>query len=165
MTRRSEATTAPETRAVTELKTRARLRRNAAKAAGEDLRLRDCLNLVAKDAGFTNWDHARRVLNGEAEVGEDMGTFWYDPRSKGLLNQWFASCEQARAALQATPRRCFLLPYKRQFMVVEDDFIRELGLDPEDAVWVTAARDMVQAYGSAAWQELGLARLKAPTLK
>ena len=36
------------------------------------------------------------------------------------------------AALEATQRRSFLLPYKRQFMPVEDDFIRELGLDPED---------------------------------
>jgi hypothetical protein len=85
MTRHREARTAADTKAVIELKTRARLRLNAAKAAGESLRLRDCLNLVAKDVGFTNWDHARRVLNGEAQPGEDLGTFWYAPRCAGLL--------------------------------------------------------------------------------
>lgn len=154
-----------ETKAVTELKTRARLRLNAAKAAGAEPRLRDCLNAVSKEAGFDDYAHARRVLNGEARPGDDFGTFWYAPRCAGLLNQWFATYEEARGALRATPRpekrRLFLLPYKRQFMVVEDDFIRELGLQPEDTVWTTAGHDLIQAYGSAAWRTLALGRLKA----
>lgn len=153
-----------ETRALVELKTRARLRLNALKAAQPDLRLRDCLNAVSKEAGFTDYAHARRVLNGEARPGEDFGTFWYAPACAGLLNQWFASYEEARAALQATPRRpkerrLFLLPYKRQFMVVEDDFIRELGMDPEDEVWAAADRDAAQV--STDWPELAFRRLRA----
>lgn len=124
-----------ETKAVTELKVRARLRLNAMKASQPELKLRDCLNAVAREIGFDDFHHARRVLSGEARPGDDFGTFWYAERSMGLLNQWFASYEEARAALAAAPRRSFLLPYKRQFMVVEDDFIRELGLDPEDQAW------------------------------
>ena len=160
MTRHREAVTARETKAVIELKTRARLRLHAARAAGKRLRLRDCLKLVAKEAGFTNWDHARRVLNGEASPGEDMGTFWYAPRCAGLLNQWFATYEEARAALEATPRRCFLLPYRRQFMVVEDDFIRELGLDPENREWAAVDHDAVATHGGKSWGALCFIRLR-----
>jgi hypothetical protein len=148
-----------------ELKTRARLRLNAAKregsAAAEDLRLRDCLNQVSRDAGFAHWEHARQVLGGLAAPGEDMGSFWHAPHTGILLNLWFAKYEQARAALDADPA-AFLLPYRRQFMVVQDDFVRELGVDPGDAAWARVGHDLVRGYGSADWEQLALRRLKAP---
>lgn len=154
----------PETRAVAELKTRARLRLNAMKASQPDakgeVRLRDCLNLVSREAGFSDYTHARRVLGGEARPGEDFGTFWYAPRCAGLLNQWFASYEEARAALKSAKRRSFLLPYKRQFMVVEDDFIRELGLDPEDKAWAGAERNLLKMGEVKSWRTLCFLKLK-----
>lgn len=149
-----------ESRALTELKTRARLRLNAWKASQPELRLRDCLNAVSRDAGFDDFPHARRVLNGEARPGDDFGTFWYAPRCAGLLNQWFATYEEARAALEATPQRSFLLPYKRQFMVVEDDFIRALGLGPEDEGWAKIGFDAVPSLGVISWENTALGRMK-----
>jgi hypothetical protein len=149
------------TRAIEELKTRARLRLNAARKAGNavDLRLRDCLHAVARNVGFTHWDHARRVLAGMARSGDDMGGFWYAPRCGVLINQWYADPDVAREAHGLTGG--FLLPYRHQYMVVQDYFIRELGLDPVDAAWAEVRYDLVSHYGCAAWASLCTHRLKA----
>ena len=150
------------TAALEELKTRARIRLNGARRAGEgaDLRLRDCLHDAARAVGFSHWEHARRVLGGAAQAGEDMGSFWYAPRCSTLLNHWYADEAAARAA-HATSGG-FLLPYRRLFVLAQDDFIRELALDPRDAHWSACRRDLVGGYGSAAWQALCALRVRAP---
>ncbi len=146
---------------LTELKVRARLRLNAAHGEQPELRLRDCLNQVARDVGFAHWEHGRRVLGGLAQPGDDMGTFWHAPRCEALLSRWFAGPAEARAALSTEPD-VVLLPYRRQCVVVGADYIRELGLDPGAAAWSAARRDLLGAYGNAAWLALSLQRLKAP---
>jgi hypothetical protein len=157
---------------ITELKTRARLRLNSHQssvhtraapspdATTTHPRLRDCLNHVSRDVGFTNWDQARKVLGGQNKVGDDMGAIWYAPRCASLLSHWFAHHDDAKVAL-ATGQRRVLLPYKRQFIVVDGHFIRELGLLAEDPVWQDAGWDLVQAYGGAAWLDLCGKRLRA----
>jgi hypothetical protein len=166
------------TPAIVELKTRARLRLNAlrrgpgaaapsagpqadAGPAAAGIRLRDCLDAVARDLGFAHWEHARSVLGGLAAPGDDLGTFWHAPHSGILLNEWFARLDEARAAVQRQPA-AFLLPYRRQFVVVQADFVRELGLDPADAAWEAIARDLVRGYGTPAWQALARRRMDAP---
>ncbi|MDP3607230.1 MAG: hypothetical protein Q8R59_15980, partial [Polaromonas sp.] len=147
-----------------ELKIRARLGLNAARreeAGAGDIRLRHCLNQVARDVGFAHWEHARAVLGGQAGRDDDMGTFWHAPRTGILLNLWLAKYEQARAAIEADPA-AFLLPYRRQFMVVQADFIAELGLDAGHPAWEEASHDLVAAYGGGAWLLLAGQRLKAP---
>jgi hypothetical protein len=149
-----------------ELKTRARIRLNAARknglpGEGEDLSLRHCLNQVARDTGFVHWEHARRVLGGLACEGEDMGSFWHAPACNALLNGWFAGGPSAIAAHRGNPGT-FLLPYKRQFVVVQDHFIRELALDPADPAWAEVQGDLVGSYGKAAWLALAMCRIKAP---
>lgn len=149
-----------------ELKTRARLRLNAARrgeGAGDESRepkLRDCLNAVSRDAGFAHWEHARTVLGGDAATGADIGAFWYAPGCAALLNQWFADYDAA-SAVHARERGAFLLPYRRQFVVVKAEFIRELGLDPGDASWEAVGRDLARAYASPAWVALASQRLRA----
>jgi hypothetical protein len=153
------------TAAVTELKTRARFRLNGARrdngATAADLKLRDCLQQVARDVGFQHWEHARRVLGGLAAPGEDLGTFWHAPRSGILLNEWFARAAEAHAAHQRQPA-AFLLPYRRQFVLVQADFVRELGVDPRHPAWQGIGNDLVRGYGSPAWLALADARLRAP---
>ena len=144
-----------------ELKTRARLQLNAARASQPDLRLHDCLNQVARNVGFSHWEHGRRVLGGLAVPGDDMGSFWHAPRCNGLLSEWFANLSQARAALGEDPG-AVLLPYRRQFIVASGDFIRELGLNPADAAWHDVQCDLVRSYGTGPWIALAMKRLKAP---
>lgn len=144
-----------------ELKTRARLRLNAARREHPNLRLRDCLQQVAREVGFAHWEQARSVLGGEARVGDDMGWLWHAPACNALLNAWFANYEDARSAL-ATRREAVLLPYQRQFIVAGDPFVRALGLEPRDEAWAAAGHDLVRAYGTDPWLRLAFQRLKAP---
>lgn len=150
-----------------ELKARARIALNAARRGGAqkaqeapDVKLRHFLNEAARHAGFAHWDHARTVLGGLAAPGDDFGTFWHAPRTGILLNQWFASYAEARAVHAQDPG-AYLLPYKRQFMLVQADFIAELGMDPQAAKWAATGRDLVAAYGNAAWTALVAQRLAA----
>ncbi len=147
-----------------ELKTRARLRlnqrlRDEAEPA-DAVRLKDCLNQVSREAGFTQWEHARRVLGGAAVPGDDMGHFWHAPACNQMLNQWFAGESQARAA-HAASRGSFLLPYGRQFIVAQDHFIRALGMEPADPAWARIGRDLVRGYATDDWLQLAQQRLNA----
>jgi len=166
---------------IVELKTRARLRLNAMRRGtaetpdqppsttgrpprrGTEYRLRDCLNAVAREVGFLTWAQALRVLGGQtsgAPGADDMGTFWHAPRCNGLLSHWFASYDHARECLALDEGRV-LVPYRRQFIVVDGHYLRELGLAPDDEAWGRAGRDLVQAYGGEAWLALCRKRLLA----
>ena len=148
---------------VEELKTRARVRLNAARRAdaATPLKLRDALHDVAREVGFAHWEHARVVLSGAAARGDDMGTFWYAPSTASLLNEWHASVPAAQAS-RGDRRGLYLLPYKRQAVLVQAPFIRELGLDPADGAWDEAGHDLAAAYGSPAWRRLAALRVRAP---
>ena len=144
-----------------ELKTRARIALNAARREGSpDAKLRHSLNDAARHVGFAHWEHARAALGGPSRPGDDMGGFWHAPRTGILLNQWFATYEAARA-VHARDAGAYLLPYRRQFMVVQADFIAELGVDPGDAAWAEVGRDLVAGYGGGAWLALARQRLGA----
>ena len=165
------------TAALDELKIRARVRLTRERRAGGAVteatagraqdpaqrapRLRDGLHEAAREVGFQHWDHARRVLGGQAAPGDDHGAFWHAPRCDTLLNLWFADLARAREGWQAAGARAVLLPFRRQFVVVQAPYLRELGLDPADPLWEQAGRDLVAAYGSPAWAALCLARLRA----
>lgn len=165
--------------AIVELKTRARLGLNAlrrgelelferaravsgmAHAIPSEWRLRQVFTLVSRSVGFSNWDQARRVLGGQAEKGDDMGTFWHAPRCHGLLNHWFAQHAQAQACLRDLPD-AVLLPYRRQFVVAGPPYVTELGLARDEPAWAACERDLVAGYASAAWLRLCVQRLAAP---
>jgi hypothetical protein len=148
--------------ALEELKVRARIALNGARREGApEAKLRHFLNDAARQVGFAHWEHARAVLGGEARPGDDFGTFWHVPRSGILLNQWFARYDEARA-IHAQDAGGYLLPYKRQFFIVEAPFVEELGVDADDLAWTEVGRDLIAGYGSAAWMKLARQRLNAP---
>lgn len=118
-----------------------------------------CLNVVSAEAGFDQWAHARRVLEGASRPGEDMGRLWYDAACAALLNHWFAGYGEARASLQLHEGR-YLLPYETQFIVAEAPFVAALGLDPASRCWAALGRDLVDGYGTAAWHALAADRLR-----
>ncbi|WIN00502.1 hypothetical protein ACTOB_004213 [Actinoplanes oblitus] len=163
---------------VTELKTRARLALNAARRGDSSLlgqlqarlgpdplpvtdwRLRHCLTLVAKNAGFASWDQARKVLGGGAQIGDDLGTFWHAPRCTGLLSHWFPSYLQARTFL-ADNDTLVLLPYRRHFVLADREYLHAIGVPPAAEQWRHTRRDLVAAYGTPHWVALAQHRLHA----
>ena len=148
---------------VDELKVRARVRLNRARREGSvgTMRLRDALHEVAREVGFKDWEHARKVLGGLAVLGDDAGDFWHVPRTGILLHHWFSDYAQARVVLDQV-HAGFLLPYRRQFFIVQAPFIEALGLDLGDLAWTAAGRDLAAAYGGASWRALAWQRLQAP---
>ena len=164
---------------ITELKTRARLGLNALHAGDTTLldraaqvcgvrmatppawKLRHAFTLVARSVGFRSWEQARTVLSGQAQAGDDMGAFWHAPRCSSLLNHWFASYDEAFACWRGMPGHA-LLPYRRQFVVVGEPYLRELGLTAAMHADEAAGLDMAAHYGDGIWQALCTTRLRAP---
>jgi hypothetical protein len=122
-----------------------------------------CLAVVAREVGFTSWAHALEVLRGDA-AHSDFGTLLYDAEAcRGMLNAWFSEHYQARAHLVARRERgekVFLLPYKRQFVVVDSDFIEALGFDADESDWTLLDHDWLSPE-LAARQRLYAKRLAA----
>ncbi|MGC4059951.1 MAG: hypothetical protein QM749_03495 [Aquabacterium sp.] len=174
----SSPSLSPTNACINELKTRARLGLNAIEAGDSHLleraakvsgvrmatpdswKLRHAFTLVARSVGFRTWDQARIALGGQAQVGDDMGTFWHAPRCLGILNHWFAHYGDARDALGKMPGHA-LVPYRRQFIVVNQAYLHELGLGEAMADHVNEPLDLVALYGSARWQALCWSRLRA----
>jgi len=129
-------------------------------ALPEEWQLRHCLNLAAADCGFQHWEHAREVLSGRALAGADMGDFWHGAEVGGYTNHWFSSYAQALTQLQAHPDD-YLLPYRRQYVVVGVDYVRALGMNPEDASWDIIGRNLIAGYRSNSWLTLAQYRLQA----
>ena len=90
------------------------------------------LDVIARSYGFKNFRHAREVLEANGIV-EDFGKTLYRGRANGTLNHWFAAYEEARAFRER--KGGYLLAYASQYFVVDADFIRDIGLDPDDENW------------------------------
>lgn len=132
-------------------------------ARAESIQRKHCLTVVAREAGFASWDHAARVLRGDASE-LDFGTILHDRDTGGMLNAWFARYDEARAHLDERRRRgerSFLLAYKRQFLVVDVHYVAALGLDPDDADWDALDFDWARPRDGAARTRLLGKRLAA----
>jgi hypothetical protein len=104
-----------------------------------------CLAAVARELGFTGWDHASRVLGGEVDE-PDFGALLYPNVTATFLNHWFATYEEARAArVEGQGAAAYLLAYKRQSFIVGRDYVATtLGLDPDDRDWATIGFDWIR---------------------
>jgi hypothetical protein len=132
-------------------------------AAARGVRRKHCLAVVAREHGFSSWEHARRVLEGTP--GEsDFGKLLYDAASGGHLNVWYADYAQAREHLDMARRegaRRYLLAYGTQSFVSEAPFIETLGLDPYDADWDAIDFDWIAPRDAVARSRLYQKRLDA----
>ena len=87
---------------------------------------------------------------------DSVETNMYVPQMDAVLNRWFVNYEEARASLHE--QGGYLLPYKRQFFITEEEGIRTLGLEPEDPDWAKIGWDWVQPKSSEAWERLKVKR-------
>jgi hypothetical protein len=130
-----------EADALSRLRKVAELRELADEELAETVQRRHALTAVARELGFRDWPHARRVLTASAEV-DDFGTLLYPARCSGHWNIWSASYDEARAIRQE--HGGYLLAYRHQFLIVDRYYIETLGLDPEDSDWERIGRDWVR---------------------
>lgn len=108
------------------------------------VQLKHCQRYIARQFGFADWEHARRVLScesyfadhasqGQRQHRQGYGAFWYTSHCTRFLNHWCKDYAEAQKVHQR--QGGYLLPYNRQFMVVQRDFIQGLGLDADDPIW------------------------------
>ncbi|MGD0525597.1 MAG: hypothetical protein ABSE49_10655 [Polyangiaceae bacterium] len=131
--------------------------------AAARVRRKHCLAVVARELGFGSWEHAQRVLRGDARE-QDHGTLMYGREAMGTLNVWYADYREARAHLDEARRAGngrYLFPYRTQFFIVERLFVEGLGLDPDDADWVAIEYDWARPRDPIARQRLLMKRLDA----
>lgn len=132
----------------------------ALEAAAATVQRKHCLAVVAREVGFSTWEHALRVLRGDASE-RDFGTALYE---NATLNAWYTEYEVAREHLDQARGRdeeVFLLAYKRQFVVVERGFIEGLGLDPADPDWRAIGHDWARPEDKSARARLYSKRFAA----
>lgn len=147
-------------RALTEL---AKADDDAIATFATSLQRKHCLAVVARECGFSSWDHASRVLRGDSSE-LDFGTLLSDKATGGTLNAWFVDYSEARRVLDDRRRadsRAYLLAYRRQFVVVDIQYVEGLGLDPDDPDWVAIDFDWPRPRDRAAWTRLIGKRLAA----
>ncbi len=159
-----QASAPVEPAALARLRALAELRRASdaelSEAAGR-MQRKHCLAVVSRELGFASFDHARRVLEGDAAEA-DFGTLLYGAGSGAYLNHWFATYAEARAQqveTLATAPRSYLLAYKRHCFLAERGFIEALGFDADDPDWAAIGWDWVRPRDPEARRRLYARRL------
>jgi len=138
--------------------------RKLALANLDELKLKHCLKLIANQLGFVNWQQAQGALTGcnTEEEPLNMGTFFYPKGGGAFINEWFSDYQQAKEVLAKHPKNKWLLPYKNQFIIVGQDYIKVFKLDEKlMQLWSDIEHDMVSSYNTATWDKLCCAVIKA----
>ncbi len=99
---------------------------------------KDCLAVAARELGFDNWPQLLKVLS--LEDTTNFGALLYPKRCGAHSNIWAAGYTEA-ATIRAE-HGGYLLAYKEQFLVVDEHYIRTLGLNPDDPDWAACNWDM-----------------------
>ncbi len=98
-------------------------------------------------------------MNSNPNFGICFGTFWYSKSSVKFANQWFSHYQEAKAIHQLGAY--FLLPYKTQFLLVNEAFLLDLGLEQRHIQWLNdAGRDFVSIYPSMLWDSIAQTRIR-----
>jgi len=149
--------------AIAELRSLDEFSSSTPEAIAQAVTRRHCLSAIAVQLGFDGWPHALDVLEGARLV--NFGTLLVPPKSSPFWNVWSANYEEA-ARIRAK-HGGYLLAYLRQFLVADADFIRHLGLDPDDPDWEAINRDWPNAANGEARARLyaKLTRQRLPMLE
>lgn len=114
---------------------------------------------VLRECGLQGWDAACELLEGRLRPGADYGQFWWEASTDVLLSDWCVDYAEACRVRQESGRGC-VLPYKRQFAVVQDEYLEELGLEPRDQAWAAIGHDLATPADAVAYRRLALRRLR-----
>lgn len=123
------------------------------------LQLKHCQVVIANELGFADWQSLHTIFSakaGHSGAGLDMGTLFYKSACSAFLNQWFTTYDEAKTALDAEH---YLLPYKKQFVLVTAQHIETLGIF-DTTLLHNVHKDIVSCYPSSTWDDLALQVLK-----
>tara|TARA_R110000868_G_scaffold163812_3_gene396195 strand:+ start:998 stop:1447 length:450 start_codon:yes stop_codon:yes gene_type:complete len=102
-----------------------------------DIKRKQALSVIAIEKGFESWPALKSQL----------------PFVKGgFLNHWFANYEEAKSKQLVDGG--YLLPYQKQFFIVDDSYIENLGFDISDPDWKSIGYDWAKPDDIHAWKRL-----------
>lgn len=102
-----------------------------------DMKRKYALTVIALEKGFESWPDLKTQL----------------PFIRGgFLNHWFATYQEAKAFQNKNGG--FLLPFRSQFFICNENYIRNLGFNPTDADWKRIGYDWAKPENKEAWQQL-----------
>lgn len=118
----------------------------------ETVQLKHCQLFMATVLGARDWNQLRTLLTAaQSWDTQDFGNLFHKPACDVFLNHWFADYKAARQQLVADTGG-FLLPFRKQFMVVTQDYLDTLNIyDELSQQWQTINHDLVAGYGTQAW--------------
>ena len=103
----------------------------------QKIKHKHALTVIAIENGFQSWIDLKIQIN--FIVG-------------GYLNLWFANYTEANVALKA--KGGFLLPYKNQFFICNDNYMKQIGFEPDDPDWEKIGYDWAVPVDQTAWKRL-----------
>jgi hypothetical protein len=129
----------------------ARLSPEEVVARGESMRHKHALAVIAHEQGFPSWEALKAARDEETPPRLNIEAF-FARGSSAFLNRWFSTYDQALAAHRTGGG--FLFPFRKQFFVCDEEFIRALGADPSDPDWEGMGRNWVAPLDTAARDRL-----------
>lgn len=136
--------------------------------SNQEIKLKHCQFLVSKQLGFDNWHHAQEMLSGRLPLTKqvNMGAIFYNHACDAMMNLWFADYQQAKEVLAKKPESSWLLPYKKQFVVVNQHYLSLLKLDNENIqLSHHLQHDFYQGYNTDIWDKLAMQVIRNRTIK
>lgn len=103
----------------------------------QEIKRKHALAVIAIENGFKSW----------ADLKSQMSFI-----IGGFLNKWFTDYEEAKTHQRSNGG--FLFPYKSQFFLCGESYIKQLGLNPKDPDWKRIDWDWANPADRSAWQRL-----------
>jgi hypothetical protein len=132
-------------------------------------KLKHCQHVLAREVGFYDWAHAHAILSAKNSKMSDaanhqlptnMGNFWHSHACDSLINLWFSDYKEA-SEVQREKQDSYLVPFKNQFIVVTQDYIKAIGLaSVNQSLWHKIKRNLVSGYNSDTWDIIAYERLR-----
>jgi hypothetical protein len=116
----------------------------------DEAQLKHALALIAAERGAASWT----AYKARVEAGlPSVDTARLFARGTGILLQpWCKTHAEAKAEQAKSGGTLF--PYRRQYVLVGDDFLEALNLDPADPDWGRIGRDWVEPADGEAFERL-----------
>ncbi|MCB9671685.1 MAG: hypothetical protein H6736_09500 [Alphaproteobacteria bacterium] len=116
----------------------------------DDVQRRHVLAGIARHLGFRGWSHLTAVA---ALDEDDHGELYVPRKAGGFTNVWSATWEEAADIRAANDG--WLLPWRRQFVVVTPAFVEDvLGIDPAHEDGLRTGHDLARPQDTAARDRL-----------
>lgn len=128
---------------VESLKIRAKLLQKSKRKSGKVIALKEAFGIIAKSQGYKSW----KDLKDDYEISDLLNP----PRWSSQWKQWFTDKTDAQRFLNS---KTYLIPYRDQYFICDDDYLKALGIDVTDEDLKLVGNDFTSPQNARAWIRL-----------